>query len=52
VIRDPSASAHANSLSPKQLTAAREKAPTPLTTYEPSVFAARLPDGRLQLVSQ
>ncbi|HSE33147.1 MAG TPA: lytic transglycosylase domain-containing protein [Pyrinomonadaceae bacterium] len=52
VIRDPSAFAHANPLSPKQLTAAREKAPAPLTSYEPSVFAARLPDGRLQLVSQ
>ena len=52
VIRDPSAASRANSLSPKQLDAAREKDPAPLSVYEPSVYAARLPDGRLQLVSQ
>jgi Transglycosylase SLT domain len=52
VIRDPEAVAHANILTLKQLSAAREKAPAPLTVYEPTVFAARLPDGRLQLVSQ
>ena len=52
VLRDPLAAAHANILTPKQLSTAREKAPVPLTTYEPTVFAARLPDGRLQLVSQ
>ena len=52
LIRDPSALANLNTLSPKQLSEAREKTPAPLTTYEPSIFAARLPDGRLQLVSQ
>ena len=52
VIRDPLAAARANTLSPNQLATAREKEPAPLTVYEPSVFAARLPDGRLQLVSQ
>lgn len=52
VIRDPLAASRANSLSPKQLEAAREKEPAPLTVYEPSIYAARLPDGRLQLVSQ
>ena len=52
LIRDPSALANVNALTPKEISAAREKAPTPLNAYEPSVFAARLPDGRLQLVSQ
>ena len=52
LIRDPQAFAHANSLSPQQLNAAREKQATPLSVYEPSVFAARTPDGRLQLVRQ
>lgn len=52
LIRDPLAVSRANSLSPKQLAAARDKDPAPLTVYEPSVYAARLPDGRLQLVSQ
>jgi hypothetical protein len=52
VIRDPQALARASTLSPNQLSAAQEKAPTPLNIYEPTVFAARTPDGRLQLVSQ
>jgi hypothetical protein len=52
VIRDPQLAAHASPMNPKQLAEAREKAPTPLTVYEPSVFATRLPDGRFQLVSQ
>jgi soluble lytic murein transglycosylase-like protein len=51
VIRDPLAAANASQLSNGQLAAA-QKASKPLTFYEPSVFAARLPDGRLQLVSQ
>jgi hypothetical protein len=52
VIRDPQAAARASTLTPNQLSAAQEKAPTPLNIYEPTVFAARTPDGRLQLVSQ
>ncbi len=52
LIRDPLAATRASSLSPTQLAAVREKEAAPLTVYEPSVFAARLPDGRLQLVSQ
>jgi hypothetical protein len=51
VIRDPLAAANASQLSNSQLAAA-QKASRPLTFYEPSVFAARLPDGRLQLVSR
>ena len=52
MIRDPQAAATANTLSDKQLAAAQEKDPTPLNVYERSVFMTRLPDGRLQLVSQ
>ena len=46
MIRDPEAIAQASSLS------AGQKDPTPLNVYERSVFMTRLPDGRLQLVSQ
>ena len=52
LIRDPEAAAHASRLSPQQAAAAREKNATPLNVYEPTVFMARLPDGRLQLVTQ
>ena len=52
LIRDPLAARSANSLSAEQLAAARSKESMPLTIYEQSVFAVRLPDGRLQLVSQ
>ena len=46
LIRDPEAVAKASTLT------ARQNDPTPLSVYERSVFMARLPDGRLQLVSQ
>jgi len=46
MIRDPNAIAQASTLSVQQ------KDPTPLNVYERSVFMARMPDGRLQLVSQ
>ena len=49
IMRDPQA---AITLSARQLAAAKEKTATPLNVYERSVFMARLPDGRLQLVSQ
>jgi len=52
LIRDPEAAARANQLTPEQLAAAKQKASAPLSVYEPTVFMARLPDGRLQLVSQ
>ena len=51
LIRDPMAAAHAGRLTREQLTT-RQKDSTPLNIYEPSVFAARTSDGRLQLVSQ
>ena len=46
MIRDPKALAIATTAIVQQ------KDPTPLSMYERSVFMARLPDGRLQLVSQ
>ena len=49
LLRNPQA---AVSLTPEQLATAQQKNPTPLNIYERSVFMARLPDGRLQLVSQ
>jgi hypothetical protein len=52
MIRDPQAATTANILSDKELAAAQQKDPTPLNVYERSVFMTRLPDGRLQLVSQ
>ena len=52
LIRDPLTAHLANSINRQQLAAARQKEPAPLTIYEQSVFAVRLPDGRLQLVSQ
>lgn len=52
LIRDPEAAANATRLSKGELAAAKQKEPAPLTVYEPSVFMARLPDGRLQLISQ
>ena len=48
LIRDPQAAA--NALANAQV--AQQKDPTPLNMYERSVFMAKLPDGRLQLVSQ
>jgi len=48
MIRDPNALANAGTLNQAQL----QKDPTPLNVYERSVFMTRLPDGRLQLVSQ
>ena len=52
LIRDPLTASNANNVSPDQLAALRQRESTPLTTYERSVFAMKLPDGRLQLVSQ
>jgi Transglycosylase SLT domain len=51
LIRDPFAASSANRLTRNQL-ATVQKESKPLTIYERSVFAVRLPDGSLQLVSQ
>ncbi|HEX6043961.1 MAG TPA: lytic transglycosylase domain-containing protein [Pyrinomonadaceae bacterium] len=47
LIRDPEAAANASASGE-----VAQKDPKPLTVYERTVFMARLPDGRLQLVSQ
>src|SRR5688572_33089751 len=52
LIRDPFAASQANSVSRDQLASVQRKESTPLSMYERSVFSVRLPDGRLQLVSQ
>jgi soluble lytic murein transglycosylase-like protein len=52
LIRDPLAARNANSISRDQLAAVQRKDSAPLTIYERSVFAVRLPDGRLQLITQ
>jgi hypothetical protein len=52
LIRDPSAARYAYNITKDQLASAQRKEAVPLTMYEPSVFPVRLPDGRLQLVSQ
>jgi len=50
LIRDPESAAKAKAgLATDQVA---QKDPTPLNMYERSVFMTRLPDGRLQLVSQ
>src|SRR5688572_2542751 len=52
LIRDPEAAANANQLTSEQLATVKQRESAPLNVYERSVFMARLPDGRLQLVSQ
>jgi Transglycosylase SLT domain len=52
LIRDPLAVRTANTLTREQLAAAQQRESKPLTMYERSVFAVRLLDGSLQLVSQ
>src|SRR6185369_8231262 len=52
LIRDLEAAANAMPLSKEELAAAKQKEPAPLSVYERSVFMTRLPDGRLQLISQ
>jgi soluble lytic murein transglycosylase-like protein len=52
LIRDPMAYRYANSYTRQQVAANQRKEAAPLTMYERSVFAVRLPDGRLQLITQ
>jgi soluble lytic murein transglycosylase-like protein len=52
LMRDPLTARSANSVTGNQLAAVRSKDPAPLTVYERNVYAVRLPDGRLQLMSQ
>jgi len=52
LMRDPQTARAARKVTPAEVAAVRAEQPLPLTVYERSVFAARLPDGRLRLVSQ
>ena len=52
VIRDPLAAQQANRVSPQQLASVKQQEKKPLDVYERTVSAVRLPDGRLQLLSQ
>jgi soluble lytic murein transglycosylase-like protein len=52
LLRDPNAALYAPSLSRSQLAKLNEKQTAPLSIYERSVLTVRLPDGRLQLMSQ
>lgn len=52
VMRDPLTAQRANRLSSQQVAAMQNKESVPLTMYERSVYAVRLADGRLELVSQ
>lgn len=52
LLRDPNAALYATRLSTTQLAKLQGKRAVPLTIYERSVLTVRLPDGRLQLMSQ
>jgi len=52
LIRDPNALQDARRLNRSELASVQTRQPVALNVYERSVFAVRLPDGRLQLVSQ
>jgi hypothetical protein len=52
LIRDPLTAQSANRFTRDQVASAQQRQSAPLSIYERSVFAIRLPDGRLQLLSQ
>ena len=52
LIRDPLAYRNASNYTRQQIATNQRKDAVPLTIYERSVFAVRLPDGRLQLITQ
>ena len=52
LLRDPNAALYAPRLSSAQLARLQGKQTAPLTVYERTVLTVRLPDGRLQLMSQ
>lgn len=52
LMRDPETARKARAATPVQVASAQAEPPTPLNIYERNVFAVRLPDGRLQLVTQ
>jgi soluble lytic murein transglycosylase-like protein len=52
VIQDPSAAQYARPVNRIQVTRLQSLGPAPLTVYERTVSTVRLPDGKLQLMSQ
>jgi soluble lytic murein transglycosylase-like protein len=52
LMRDPLTARNARRLTTTQVASVSAEQPIPLTLYERRVYAVRLPDGRLQLVSQ
>ncbi len=52
LMHDPQTARVAKKITPTEIAALRAEEPVPLTIYERSVFAVRLPNGRLQLVNQ
>lgn len=54
LMRDPQTAHEAKPIKSTEVAAvaAEQQQPVPLNTYERNVFAVRMPDGRLQLVSQ
>jgi soluble lytic murein transglycosylase-like protein len=52
LIQDPNSALYAPTLSSRQVAGLQARAPLPLPVYERTVSTVRLPDGRLQLMSQ
>jgi soluble lytic murein transglycosylase-like protein len=52
LIQDPSSALYARPVNRTQLTRLQTNEPAPLTIYERTVSTVRLPDGKLQLMSQ
>lgn len=52
LLRDPNAAIYAPTVSRSQVARLNSKQPAPLDIYERSVLTVRLPDGRLQLMTQ
>lgn len=52
LIQDPSSALYARPVSSRQVAGFQAKESTPLSLYERTVSTVRLPDGRLQLMSQ
>jgi soluble lytic murein transglycosylase-like protein len=52
LMRNPETLQDARRITSSQIASVRSQTPVALNMYERSVFAVRLPDGRLQLVSQ
>ncbi|HEX8098202.1 MAG TPA: lytic transglycosylase domain-containing protein, partial [Pyrinomonadaceae bacterium] len=52
LMRDPATASRARTVPVPQVASAAQQQPPPLNIYERNVYAVRLPDGRLQLVSR